>query len=178
MPTVLELRGLAKAKGLKGYSIMRKADLEKALKVNQTQTGSKSKGDNPNIPGWKIHWKSLAAAKNFLNSDHEIGGKFFEGTRWTFKRKPQYWTDFEGEFQDMLGDEFGGRDLYSRDLMTFLSPEWKKYIKTKDALTAKKPEQVFERFLDYIDEEKLPKKFADMKANKVGKKGGRTKKNI
>tara|TARA_R110000824_G_scaffold262926_3_gene451604 strand:+ start:467 stop:1000 length:534 start_codon:yes stop_codon:yes gene_type:complete len=176
MPTVLELRVQAKAKGLKGYTIMRKADLEKALKVSQPQTGSKSKGGNPNISGWKIHWKSLAAAKNFLTSDHEIGGKFFEGTRGTFKRKPQYWTDFEWEMNSQLEDEFGGKDLYSRELMTFLSPEWKKYINTKDALTAKKPEQVFERFLDYIDEEKLPKKFADIKANKVGKKGGRPQK--
>ena len=177
MPTVLELRVQAKAKGLKGYTIMRKADLEKALKVNPT--GSKvAKGDNPNISGWKIHWKSLAAAKNFLNNDHEIGGKFFEGTRMTFKRKPQYWTDFEYELQSQLEDEFGGKDLYSRDLMTFLSPEWKKYINTKDALTAKKPEQVFERFLDYIDEQKLSKKFADIKANLKGKKGGRPKKNI
>ena len=46
MPTVLELRVQAKAKGLKGYTIMRKADLEKALKVSQPQTGSKSKGGN------------------------------------------------------------------------------------------------------------------------------------
>ena len=61
-------------------------------------------------------------------------------------------------------------------MITFLSPEWKKYIKTKDALTAKKPKQVLERFLDYIDEKKLPQKFAAIKANLKGKGGGRKKK--
>ena len=174
MPTVVELRAQAKARGIK-VGQMRKAELEKALSKKPTST-PKEKSINPNIPGWNIHWKSLATVKNFFNIDHEIGGKFFEGTRMTYKRPPQYFVDLEHGFNEMLSDEFKGRDLYSRDLMTFLSPEWKKYIKTKDALTAKKPKQLLERFLDYIDEKKLPQKFAAIKANIKGKGGGRPKK--
>ena len=64
MPTVVELRAQAKARGIK-VGQMRKAELEKALSKKPTST-PKEKSINPNIPGWNIHWKSLAAVKNFF----------------------------------------------------------------------------------------------------------------
>ncbi len=199
--TVKEKKMELKKRGVKGFTTMKVDELDAALKKTtpiktKTTTSKKEVGDNinPNIKGWKIHWTSLAKAKNFLNTDHDIGGDYYEGTRKTYKSgkdrtaQPgmesmgEYWTDFEGELNDMISEEFPGKDLYSRDLMTFLSPFYSRYAKTKDALTAKTPEQVFERFLDYIDEEKLPKKFADIKsgANKGNKKGMKykTKKSV
>lgn len=76
MPTVLELRDLAKKKGVKGYSTMKKAELEKVLSPSKKASGkiakSKPKSKKPKMSSKKSEKISRWMVINLSTEDNDF----------------------------------------------------------------------------------------------------------